>query len=147
MSLTPWHQAESVRSCLAPLPKQRQFFLSATGRQMVRMTNAEPALWGTSLVPAEPSRAQVHPWGEKQPVLVEQHSREHCCAPHHLVLKFSAASWAVFSLSWFGEKHLVLSSQRKVFERSCSADFKGVCLSRDGRRWECYGVMPMANSA
>lgn len=29
----------------------------------------------------------------------------------HLVLKLSAGSGAVFSLSWFGEKHLVLLSE------------------------------------
>lgn len=65
----------------------------------------------------------------------------------HLVLKLSVGSWAVFSLSWFGEKHLVLLSQRKVFGGSCLADFKGVCLSKDGRRWEMYGVTPTADGA
>lgn len=48
---------------------------------MVRKNKRRPALWGTSLVPAEPSGAQIRQWGEKQPVLVQRHGRERCSAP------------------------------------------------------------------
>ena len=81
---------------------------------MVRKNKRGPALWGTSLVPAELSGAPLRHRGENNLFWSNSVAGSTAVLHSHLVLKLSAGCWAVVSLGWCGEKHLVLLSQRKL---------------------------------
>lgn len=151
MSLTPWHQAEECPwSCPAPLPRQlcRGSFPLCTREANGQAERTQSCSVGNLAGPCCAERGPGSSLGGKNKLLqLKGIAGSTALLCSHLVPKLAAAPWAVFSLSWFGEKHLVPLTQTEVSGGVLSCCFKGVCLSRDGRRWERYRVMPMANGA